>query len=85
MTVIQYHSSAIPLCLYTAKMAAGIALEDEDRWPWLERVADAVSLCNSKGFSAVLACSALKRSYRSRIRERLNKESLCYFVSMQAF
>ncbi len=46
-----------------AKMAAGIPLEDSDRWPWLDRVGEA--LARQEG---VIACSALKRAYRDRIR-----------------
>jgi gluconokinase len=46
-----------------AKMSRGIALVDEDRWPWLDRVGARLS----KG-SVVIACSALKRSYRDRLR-----------------
>lgn len=45
------------------KLASGNALTDEDRWPWL----DAVGRALSSG-SAVVACSALKRSYRDRLR-----------------
>ncbi len=46
-----------------AKMAAGIPLTDEDRWPWLDRVG--AVLARHEG---VIACSALKRPYRDRIR-----------------
>ena len=46
-----------------AKMSAGIALSDDDRWPWLERVG--LSLAGVGG--AIAACSALKRSYRQAI------------------
>jgi gluconokinase len=46
------------------KMAAGIALTDEDRWPWLELVG--LTLGMPQG--AIVACSSLKRSYRDRIR-----------------
>lgn len=48
-----------------AKMAAGIPLTDEDRWPWLARVGDALHAASGTGL--VIACSALKRSYRSAI------------------
>jgi len=48
-----------------AKMAAGIPLEDADRWPWLDRVGEA--LARHEG---IIACSALKRAYRDRIRAR---------------
>jgi carbohydrate kinase (thermoresistant glucokinase family) len=46
-----------------AKMAAGISLNDEDRWPWLDKVGSA--LANDE--KIVIACSALKRKYRERI------------------
>ncbi|MEN9748116.1 MAG: hypothetical protein RLZZ603_808 [Actinomycetota bacterium] len=47
-----------------AKMGAGIPLDDNDRWPWLDRVGEV--LAGPKG--AIVACSALKRVYRDRIR-----------------
>jgi gluconokinase len=47
-----------------AKMRAGIPLTDEDRWPWLMAVAAVMDADIAAGRSAVLACSALKRSYR---------------------
>jgi gluconokinase len=46
------------------KMHAGIALTDEDRWPWLEAIAQWIDRTRKNGGHAVLACSALKRSYR---------------------
>ncbi len=49
-----------------ACMAAGIALTDEDRWPWLDRIARA--LAEARGTGVVVACSALKRVYRDRLR-----------------
>ena len=51
-----------------AKMSAGIALTDDDRWPWLDRVAERVRVLNDTG--CVVSCSALKRSYRDHIRDR---------------
>jgi gluconokinase len=47
-----------------AKMAAGIPLTDEDRAPWLERLRELIAEALARGEDAVLACSALKRSYR---------------------
>ncbi len=47
------------------KMAAGIPLTDEDRWPWLELVGE--TLANSTDVGTAVACSALKRVYRDRI------------------
>ncbi|HVE50403.1 MAG TPA: gluconokinase [Casimicrobiaceae bacterium] len=49
-----------------AKMAAGTPLEDDDRWPWLDRIVQ--ELQAMRGESAVLACSALKQSYRDRLQ-----------------
>jgi carbohydrate kinase (thermoresistant glucokinase family) len=45
-----------------AKMAAGIPLNDDDRWPWLDLVGEALAESNT-----LVACSALKRVYRERI------------------
>jgi gluconokinase len=50
-----------------AKMAAGVALTDEDRAPWLDRLAAEMRAVARAGQHAVLACSALKASYRERI------------------
>ena len=46
------------------KMAAGNPLNDTDRQPWLERLAALVVEVAGRGESAVLACSALRQSYR---------------------
>jgi gluconokinase len=51
------------------KMSAGIALTDEDRWPWLERVGQEIARLSEAGKPVVCACSALKRSYRDALRE----------------
>jgi gluconokinase len=47
-----------------AKMSAGHPLTDEDRWPWLQAIADEIDRACKAGEHAVIACSALKRSYR---------------------
>jgi gluconokinase len=52
-----------------AKMAAGHPLDDEDRWPWLRRIADVIGEHEAAGTSLVLTCSALKRSYRDLLRD----------------
>jgi gluconokinase len=52
-----------------AKMTAGIALEDDDRWPWLRRVAAWIGEQEQAGRGAVVTCSALKRSYRDLLRD----------------
>jgi len=50
-----------------AKMAAGTPLVDEDRWPWLDRLAAEMRAINAGGGDAVLACSALRQAYRDRL------------------
>jgi gluconokinase len=51
-----------------AKMAAGIPLDDADRRPWLEEIADWIAKRRAAGEPAVVACSALKRAYRALLR-----------------
>ncbi|WP_249369442.1 MULTISPECIES: gluconokinase [unclassified Actinomyces] len=51
-----------------AKMAAGVALTDEDRWPWLERVRLWMEERAAAGEAGVVACSALRRAYRDVLR-----------------
>jgi gluconokinase len=46
------------------KMHEGIALTDEDRWPWLRAIAAAIDAILARAGSAVITCSALKQSYR---------------------
>jgi gluconokinase len=50
------------------KMRGGIALDDEDRWPWLDRVGQHLSDAQAAPAGLTLACSALRRAYRDRIR-----------------
>jgi len=49
------------------KMRSGIALTDEDRWPWLDRLNGLLKEKDSNGQSVLLACSALKQKYRDRL------------------
>jgi len=46
------------------KMSQGIALTDDDRRPWLAALRALIERCLEKKENAVLACSALKQSYR---------------------
>src|SRR3954452_15498932 len=46
------------------KMRAGIPLDDDDRWPWLRRLAAWIGEHEAAGKNAVVTCSALKRAYR---------------------
>ncbi len=46
------------------KMAAGVPLTDEDRWPWLWMLSGMIGAALKQGDDLVVACSALKASYR---------------------
>lgn len=50
------------------KMRSGRPLTNEDRWPWLECLRRQIEQSFFLGKNAVLACSALKRAYRDRLR-----------------
>ena len=52
-----------------AKMRSGQALTDEDRWPWLEAIGAWISAKEDAEESAVVTCSALRRSYRDLLGE----------------
>ncbi|MFC4561028.1 gluconokinase [Nocardiopsis mangrovi] len=51
-----------------AKMSAGTPLTDEDRGPWLHTLADWIRGHELRGETTLMACSALKRSYRDILR-----------------
>ena len=59
----EFHSHA-----NVEKMRRGVPLTDEDRWPWLEKLRELVERSVAANENAVLACSALKRAYRDRLR-----------------
>ena len=52
------------------KMKAGHPLTDDDRWPWLEKVAEWVEERLDGGKNGLITCSALKRSYRDMVNRR---------------
>jgi len=58
-----YHSAA-----NVEKMRSGIPLDDADRAPWLEALRVLILDWIAAGKNGVLACSALKRSYRDRLQ-----------------
>jgi len=60
------------------KMRAAIALTDEDRWPWLERIGQEMA---ARSGTVFCACSALKRSYRERIARAAGEEVI--FIHLQ--
>lgn len=59
-----FHSQA-----NVSKMASGVPLTDEDRWPWLRAIGTWIDEHERDGRSAVVTCSALKRAYRDLLRE----------------
>jgi gluconokinase len=61
-----------------ALMAAGTPLTDENRIPWLDVVAGTIAKGASDGRPCVVACSALKRSYRDRLRSQVPDLVLVY-------
>ncbi len=61
-----------------AKMRAGTALTDADRQSWLEAIAARIHTWHAKGIGGVVACSALKRSYRDLIIDHLPGVALVY-------
>jgi gluconokinase len=63
-----------------AKMRSGQPLDDEDRWPWLDRIAAGLhDAAGAKG-TAVAACSALKRVYRDRLAQAVGMPLLFVFL-----
>ena len=50
------------------KMSRGVPLSDADRLPWLDSIAALIDRWSAEGASGLIACSALKRAYRERIR-----------------
>jgi len=63
-----------------AKMAAGIALEDADRWPWLEALNRRIAAERN----AIVTCSALKESYRRRLLAGIAEPRIVYLHAPKA-
>lgn len=59
-----------------AKMHAGIPLTDEDRWPWLAAIAAWIAELRRQGRHGIVACSALKRTYRDALRD--GHDDVCF-------
>jgi gluconokinase len=67
-----------------AKMAAGHPLTDEDRWPWLQAIADEIDAVCQRGGHVVIACSALKRTYRDLLVHGRSDVRLIFLDGTQA-
>jgi gluconokinase len=66
-----------------AKMSAGHPLTDEDRWPWLQAIADEIDRVCEAGEHAVVACSALRRVYRDILVHGRNDIRIVYLDGTQ--
>jgi gluconokinase len=62
----------------TEKMTNGIPLTDKDRWPWLDILRERIVAQSKTTSCYVLACSALKQSYRDRLRGNDSPETLVF-------
>src|ERR1019366_8639846 len=67
-----------------AKMSAGHPLTDEDRWPWLQAIADEIDRVCESGRHAVIACSALKRAYRDILVHRRSDVRVVFLKGSEA-
>ena len=54
------------------KMAGGIPLTDEDRWPWLRAIGERMEVERLTGHGVVVSCSALKHAYRDCLRKEVH-------------
>jgi len=54
------------------KMAAGIPLTDDDRWPWLEAIGERIEMERITGHGVVVSCSALRHAYRDCLRKQVH-------------
>jgi carbohydrate kinase (thermoresistant glucokinase family) len=62
-----------------AKMAAGIPLTDDDRWPWLDRVGEGLARGAARD-GVVIACSGLRRVYRDRLRSHVPRAAFVHLT-----
>jgi gluconokinase len=67
-----------------AKMAAGIALTDDDRFPWLDRLAEEIRAETARDRDVVLACSALKQGYRERLAQGAGQDLVFVYLKGDA-
>jgi gluconokinase len=67
-----------------AKMAAGVPLDDEDRWPWLKAIGAWIDDRVAAGSSAVVTCSALKRTYRDLLCDGRPEVRFCELDAVES-
>ena len=63
-----------------AKMSSGTPLTDEDRWPWLDAIANWTAAEDAAGRSTIVTCSALRRVYRDRLRQAPGRTVFVHLV-----
>lgn len=59
------------------KMASGIPLQDEDRWPWLDKIGERMATAEQ---GLIVSCSSLKKSYRDRLRAAVGGQLAFVFL-----
>ena len=67
------------------KMSRGVPLDDADRGPWLRAIHDFVLQQTGKGRNVVLACSALKQSYREQLQQGMEMKIVFLNGSFELF
>lgn len=65
------------------KMSSGIPLTDEDRWPWLDLIADWTAEQDAASNSTIVTCSALRRVYRDRLRAAPGRTIFVHLVGTE--
>lgn len=74
----EFHSAA-----NKEKMAKGVALTDEDRWPWLAAIRSAIEAKVRAGQSLIVGCSSLKRAYRDVLRGGAQGDGIARFIYLK--
>lgn len=67
-----------------ARMSAGMPLRDEDRWGWLDVIGREIADAERAGEALIIACSALKRVYRDRLRQASHNLRFVYLDTPRA-
>ena len=65
------------------KMRSGVPLTDRDRLPWIRSLGRAIGDWSARGHDVVLACSALRRSYRDALRASVSDRDSIRFVYLK--
>ncbi|WP_151704200.1 gluconokinase [Nitrincola alkalilacustris] len=66
------------------KMTAGTPLNDQDRIPWLQTLAEQIQQHTQKDQQCILACSSLKRIYRDQLRKQAGDLLFIYLQGDEA-